>query len=257
MSLRVAARIDRPIREGSRHAFTLALGVRRSLCRCATQARRARDRSLARSSRIAAESESGAVRLEDGGAGRRSSGQAVDTPTSNIGNCSSSCAPVWRGDHSYRLSDRYLAHDVRSGEHEARRGIKSRAAKLGASIAIALDLGEASGVAQAQWSQARGHRLCLRHSARHREGRAQCAPLLPSHREEAEIEGEWVPRELRHTFVSWVSDQGASDQLIADLVGHKKTSTTRTVYRHQLRPVITTGANLLDEVFEEEFREAE
>lgn len=74
---------------------------------------------------------------------------------------------------------------------------------------------------------------------------------------EAEIEGEWVPRELRHTFVSWVSDQGASDQLIADLVGHKKTSTTRTVYRHQLRPVITTGANLLDEVFEEEFREAE
>ncbi|MCC3761724.1 tyrosine-type recombinase/integrase [Glycomyces sp. TRM65418] len=74
---------------------------------------------------------------------------------------------------------------------------------------------------------------------------------------EAKIEGQWAPRELRHTFVSWMSDQGASDQLIADLVGHKKTSTTRTVYRHQLRPVITTGANLLDEVFEEEFREAE
>jgi integrase len=74
---------------------------------------------------------------------------------------------------------------------------------------------------------------------------------------QAKIEGSWVPKELRHTFVSWMSDQGASDQLIADLVGHKKTSTTRTVYRHQLRPVITTGANLLDEVFEEEFREAE
>ncbi|MDA1360469.1 tyrosine-type recombinase/integrase [Glycomyces luteolus] len=74
---------------------------------------------------------------------------------------------------------------------------------------------------------------------------------------EAEIEGAWVPRELRHTFVSGMSIQGAREQLIADLVGHKKTSTTRTVYRHQLRPVITAGANLLDVVFEEEFGEAE
>ncbi|WP_026929836.1 site-specific integrase [Glycomyces tenuis] len=74
---------------------------------------------------------------------------------------------------------------------------------------------------------------------------------------DAEIEGEWVPRELRHTFVSWMSDQGASDELIADLVGHRKTSTTRTVYRHQLRPVITKGTDLLDGVFAEEFREAE
>jgi integrase len=71
------------------------------------------------------------------------------------------------------------------------------------------------------------------------------------------IEGNWTPRELRHTFVSWMSDQGASDELIADLVGHKKTSTTRTVYRHQLRPVITKGTDLLDGVFAEEFREAE
>jgi hypothetical protein len=46
-----------------------------------------------------------------------------------------------------------------------------------------------------------------------------------------------------------MSDEGASEELIADLVGHVKTSTTRTVYRHQLRPVITKGADLLDEVF--------
>lgn len=59
--------------------------------------------------------------------------------------------------------------------------------------------------------------------------------------EDAEIPGEWTTRELRQTFVSLMSDQGASDELIADLVGHAKTSTTRTVYRHQLRPVITTG----------------
>ncbi|THV41772.1 tyrosine-type recombinase/integrase [Glycomyces buryatensis] len=65
----------------------------------------------------------------------------------------------------------------------------------------------------------------------------------------AGIPGEWTTRELRHTFVSLMSDQGASDELIADLVGHAKTSTTRTVYRHQLRPVITTGAELLDKAF--------
>ena len=74
---------------------------------------------------------------------------------------------------------------------------------------------------------------------------------------EAEIEGSWVPKELRHTFVSWMSDQGVRDDLIADLVGHKKTSTTRTVYRHQLRPVITKGAEILDEAFGEEFLKAD
>lgn len=73
----------------------------------------------------------------------------------------------------------------------------------------------------------------------------------------ADVAGEWAPRELRHTFVSWMSDQGASEELIADLVGHRKTSTTRTIYRHQLRPVITTGAELLDEAFGELFSDEE
>ncbi|WP_100444181.1 hypothetical protein [Glycomyces xiaoerkulensis] len=54
------------------------------------------------------------------------------------------------------------------------------------------------------------------------------------------------------TFVSWTSDQGAREELIADPVGHRNT-TTRTVYRHQLRPVITEGAELLAEVFAEDF----
>lgn len=73
---------------------------------------------------------------------------------------------------------------------------------------------------------------------------------------QAKIEGSWVPKELRHTFVSWMSDQGVRDDLIADLVGHKKTSTTRTVYRHQLRPVITKGAEILDDAFGEDFLKA-
>lgn len=65
----------------------------------------------------------------------------------------------------------------------------------------------------------------------------------------AEVPGNWTPRELRHSFVSLMSDSGASDELIADLVGHSNTATTRTVYRHQLRPVITRGAELLDAAF--------
>jgi len=66
----------------------------------------------------------------------------------------------------------------------------------------------------------------------------------------AGIEGSWTPREFRHTFVSILSDAGVRDELIANLVGHKRTSTTRTVYRHQLRPVITTGAETLDDLFD-------
>ncbi|WP_157974681.1 site-specific integrase [Glycomyces dulcitolivorans] len=61
---------------------------------------------------------------------------------------------------------------------------------------------------------------------------------------------EWVPRETRHNFVSMLSDLGASDDQIADEVGHKDTRTTRQVYRHQLKPVITRGAELMDTVFE-------
>ena len=67
----------------------------------------------------------------------------------------------------------------------------------------------------------------------------------------AQVPGSWAPRELRHTFVSLMSDQGADEELIADLVGHARTSTTRTIYRHQLRPVITKGAELLDKAFSE------
>jgi integrase len=69
----------------------------------------------------------------------------------------------------------------------------------------------------------------------------------------AKVQGDWTPRELRHTFVSWMSDQGATDELIADLVGHVNTSTTRMVYRKQLRPVITKGTDLLDGVFGTDF----
>ncbi|WP_198667268.1 tyrosine-type recombinase/integrase [Glycomyces dulcitolivorans] len=63
----------------------------------------------------------------------------------------------------------------------------------------------------------------------------------------AGIAGSWTPRELRHTYVSVLSDRGAPIELIADLVGHKDIATTRGVYRHQLKPVIAEGAQLIDD----------
>ncbi|WP_243723291.1 tyrosine-type recombinase/integrase [Actinomadura sp. 7K507] len=62
----------------------------------------------------------------------------------------------------------------------------------------------------------------------------------------------WVPRELRHTFVSIMSDQGVALEKISDLVGHSDTRTTQTVYRHELRPVITTGAEKMNVIFEDQ-----
>ena len=59
----------------------------------------------------------------------------------------------------------------------------------------------------------------------------------------------WVPRELRHTFVSIMSQGGVPVEEIARLAGHKQTSTTELVYRRELRPVIITGAELMDKVF--------
>ena len=37
----------------------------------------------------------------------------------------------------------------------------------------------------------------------------------------AGIGGDWTPRELRHSFVSILSDNGVTIETIADLVGYK------------------------------------
>jgi len=59
----------------------------------------------------------------------------------------------------------------------------------------------------------------------------------------------WTPRELRTSFVSLLSHRGVSIEEIARLVGHASTRTTEIVYRRELRPVITTGAEIMDELF--------
>jgi integrase len=66
----------------------------------------------------------------------------------------------------------------------------------------------------------------------------------------------WTPRELRHSFVSVLSDAGMRVEEISQLVGHSGTTVTELVYRHQLRPVVQTGATLMDELFGRPGREA-
>ena len=66
----------------------------------------------------------------------------------------------------------------------------------------------------------------------------------------AGLESEWTPRELRHSFVSLLSDHGIPLERIALLVGHSSRATTEAVYRKQLRPVITQGAEAMDKIFE-------
>jgi len=65
----------------------------------------------------------------------------------------------------------------------------------------------------------------------------------------AGIAGQWTPRELRHTFVSLMSQTGMAIEEISHLVGHASSHTTETIYRSELRPVIRTGANAIDKLF--------
>ncbi len=61
---------------------------------------------------------------------------------------------------------------------------------------------------------------------------------------------DWTPREMRHSFVSLLSDSGVAIEDISRLVGHKGGSeVTETVYRKQLRPVLLEGAAAMDRIF--------
>lgn len=60
---------------------------------------------------------------------------------------------------------------------------------------------------------------------------------------------EWTPRELRHSFVSLLSDDGVPIEQISRLVGHSGTSVTELVYRKQIRPVVEDGATAMDRIF--------
>lgn len=60
---------------------------------------------------------------------------------------------------------------------------------------------------------------------------------------------QWSPRELRHTFVSIMSDAKVPIERIADLIGHAGGSRVpEQIYRQQIRPVLTEGAEIMDQV---------
>jgi len=67
--------------------------------------------------------------------------------------------------------------------------------------------------------------------------------------EKAALGRDWVPREMRHTFVSVLSANGVPAESIALLAGHDRTTTTELVYRHEIRPALTQGAEVMDAIF--------
>jgi integrase len=60
---------------------------------------------------------------------------------------------------------------------------------------------------------------------------------------------DWAPRDLRHTFVWLLSDDGTAIEKIARLAGHASSQVTETVYRQELRPVLQEGAEVMDRLF--------
>jgi integrase len=65
----------------------------------------------------------------------------------------------------------------------------------------------------------------------------------------AGIGEHWTPRELRHSFVSLMSSSGVPVEEIARIAGHSSTRTTEVIYRRELRPILTTGAEAMDRLF--------
>jgi integrase len=63
------------------------------------------------------------------------------------------------------------------------------------------------------------------------------------------VSKEWSPREMRHSFVSLLSDSGVPIEDISRLVGHRSTIVTEMVYRKQIRPVLMQGAEAMDVIF--------
>jgi len=52
-----------------------------------------------------------------------------------------------------------------------------------------------------------------------------------------------IPNELRHTGLSLLADQGAPNELLAQLAGHRSTRMVDEVYGHRIRPSVDTAIN--------------
>jgi integrase len=92
----------------------------------------------------------------------------------------------------------------------------------------------------------------LRQPGRDAPGRIPSPPGVQVITRKAGLGENWTLRELRHSFVSIMSDNGVPIETIADLVGHACTAVTEEVYRHQLKPVITKGAETMNTIFSQQ-----
>jgi len=68
----------------------------------------------------------------------------------------------------------------------------------------------------------------------------------------AGIGEEWTPRELRHIRLPTLLLRRMAIEEISRLVGHSSSNVTETIYRHQIRPVITVEAEAMDKIFANE-----
>jgi integrase len=67
---------------------------------------------------------------------------------------------------------------------------------------------------------------------------------------DAGIGGDWHPHELRHSFVSVLSDAGVSIEDSADAAGHSSPFVTERVYRHQISDKAPPrAAQAMDRIF--------
>lgn len=60
--------------------------------------------------------------------------------------------------------------------------------------------------------------------------------------------GTWHPHELRHSFVSLLSDHGVDMEQVSDAVGHTNSTITRNVYRYQIADKVAQ-AQAMDQIF--------
>jgi site-specific recombinase XerD len=90
-----------------------------------------------------------------------------------------------------------------------------------------------------------GQRPRLLHPSWHKIGRGQLPPPVQGHHRGAGLGKNWTPQELRHTFVSLLSADGTPVEEIARLAGNSSTCTTEVIYRRELRPVLTSGAEAM------------
>ncbi len=101
-----------------------------------------------------------------------------------------------------------------------------------------------------------GPQYCyVSHQARCGPGRRQRAARVSGRLQGREHRSQLDPRELRHSFVSLMSTSSVPVEGIARLAGHSSTRTAEVVYRRELRPVLTTGAEIMDTIFKRQTSE--